>query len=77
MYSVLVFISYWKSVTLDQFLSQIFTVGKIVVMLLFFFIDRRPCILYTLLCFVLWLVLKQPKLQHPSLVDVRNESHFQ
>ena len=77
LFFVFLFISYVKSVTLDHCFAQVFTVGKLVVLLLFFFIDRRPCILYALFCFLLWLLLKQPKLQDPALVEVRSDTHFQ
>ncbi len=77
MYFVLLAVSYWKAVTIDLFLSQAFTLGKLVILMLFFFIARRPFILFGLLCFFLWLVLKQPKLQHPLLVEIKSEEHFE
>ena len=43
-----------------------FMFTKLGSIVLFMFVDRRFAVFYGLLCFVLWLILKQPKYSGPS-----------
>ena len=55
-----------KSATPEESISTGFMFAKLGTMALFCFVDPRLGILYSLLCFVLWVILKQPKYTGPS-----------
>lgn len=57
----------YKSPTWEFFFAFLFQYGKVTFITLFFFQRRhRIAVYYTLLCFILWLVLAHPKFSGPS-----------
>lgn len=55
-----------KSATPEEAISTGFMFAKLGTMALFFFVDFRLGVLYSVLCFVLWVILRQPKYNGPS-----------
>ena len=74
---MLVGVTWWRSMTTDHFLGRVLALGKLVSIVLFALSARAPCILYTMLSLLFWLVLKQPKLQDPALPDIQSLEDFE
>ena len=66
-----------RSSTWELFISYVFLYSKITFMFLFLIADVRGAVYYTLLCFILWLVLTHPKYTGPSkLIKVRTRAEL-
>lgn len=64
-----------KATTPEEFVANLFMFSKLGSVVLFLFVHPRLSIFYTLLCFVLWLILKQPKYSGPSKLVKRFRSN--
>lgn len=68
---------YVKSSTLDEFVGVGIMFGKFANLVMFQLIDSRFTIYYSILCLVLWLILKQPKYSGPNkMIKVTSSDHF-
>ena len=66
-----------KAVTMDLFLSQLFGLSKFALLLLLVLMDFRIGAYYAVFCFVLWMVLKQPRYDGPSkIIKITDRAHF-
>ena len=68
---------YIRSSTWELFVSYVFLYGKITSMFLFLLASIRASVYYTVVCFVLWMVLEHPKYHGPSkLIKVRSKDEL-
>ena len=68
---------YIRSSTWELFVSYFFLYGKITSMFLFLLASVRAAVYYTVVCFVLWMVLEHPKYLGPSkLIKVRSKEEL-
>lgn len=59
--SVFLFTKFRKACTWELFLAQAFNYCKLAFLFLFALVDYRVAIYYCLYCFILWLVLTNPR----------------
>ena len=75
--AVILFTRYKKAVTMDLFLSQVFTFTKMTFIVLFLLMDFKYCAYYSLLVVVMWLTMKQPKYDGPKkIMKINNKLEF-
>jgi hypothetical protein len=66
-----------KANTWEEFVSVSFMYAKVAFIVLYLMSEPRSALFYSILCFVLWLILKQPIYNGPSkMVKVRSGDHF-
>ncbi len=58
---VFLFTKFRKACTWELFLAQAFNYGKMACAFLFALVDYRLAVYYVLYCFMLWLVLTNPR----------------
>ena len=71
-------VKFYKTPTWEFFFAYLFQYSKIAFITLFFIQQRiRLGVYYTLLCFVLWLILAHPRYTGPSkLIKLINLDHL-
>ena len=71
-------VKFYKTPTWEFFFAYLFQYSKVAFITLFFIQQRiRLGVYYTLLCFVLWLILAHPRYNEPSkLIKLINLDHL-
>ena len=70
-------IQFIKSNTWELFFSYVFFYGKVGSIILFMLAKPRAGVYYMIFCFLLWIILKNPRYSGSSkLIKIESKDHF-
>jgi len=75
--SIIAFIKFFKSITWEEWINNLFVYGKAGSALLFIFKDYRLGIWYIIFCVIVWIFIKIPHYTGPSKIqEIYFQEHF-